>query len=90
MLINAAAGFTVPFIAGTISDRRSPGRFGRRGDVMLVGALIAAGGLVAAAAAIAIARPAPRPWALALAAIVALSRVYLGMNYPGTHAVRAA
>jgi membrane-associated phospholipid phosphatase len=37
----------------------------------------------AAAAAIAVARPALRPWALVLAAIVALSRLYLGMHYLG-------
>jgi membrane-associated phospholipid phosphatase len=37
----------------------------------------------AAAAAIAVARPALRPWALALAATVAFSRVYLGMHYLG-------
>jgi hypothetical protein len=56
--------------------------------MMLVGALIAAGGLVAVAAAIA--RPARCPWTLAPAAIVALSRVYRACTTSGTHALRAA
>jgi membrane-associated phospholipid phosphatase len=75
MLINAAAGFTVPFIAGIAAIGKLP-----ESASFPSGHSTTA---FAAAVAIAIARPALRVWALAVAAVVAVSRVYLGMHYLG-------
>ena len=49
MLVNAASGFAVPLVAGVVVDRREPGRLGRRGGLLLIGAAITAGGLLATA-----------------------------------------
>ncbi len=49
MLVNAFAGFTVPLLAGLWSDRRAPGRFGRRAPFIAGGVVVASGGLVAVA-----------------------------------------
>lgn len=49
MCVNAGAGFAVPLVAGIVIDRRAPGRLGRRGGVLLAGAVLAAGGLLATA-----------------------------------------
>ena len=71
MLVNAAAGFAVPLLAGLWSDRREPGRFGRRAPFILGGAAVAAGGLVAIALG-----TTSSYLALALAA----AAVYVGLN----------
>ena len=71
MLVNAAAGFAVPLLAGLWSDRRQPGRFGRRAPFILGGAAVAAGGLVAIALG-----TTSSYLALALAA----AAVYVGLN----------
>jgi membrane-associated phospholipid phosphatase/MFS family permease len=75
MLINAVIGLTVPLIAGVVTDRRRPGRLGRRGGVLAWGAVIAAGGLVAVATG-----TTSSYLALALAAAV----VYTGLNVATT------
>lgn len=75
MLINAVVGLTVPLVAGVVSDRRRPGRLGRRGGVLAWGAVIAAGGLVAVATG-----TASSYLALALGAAV----IYTGLNVATT------
>jgi len=75
MLINAAAGLSVPVLAGVVSDRRRAGRLGRRGGLIAWGAAVAAGGLVAVATSTGTSF-------LALAA--AAAAVYMGLNIATT------
>jgi MFS family permease len=75
MLINAAAGLSVPVLAGVVSDRRRAGRLGRRGGLIAWGAAVAAGGLVAVATSTGTSF-------LALAA--AAAAVYTGLNIATT------
>jgi len=75
MLINAAAGLVVPLVAGVVTDRRRAGRFGRRGGILLWGAAITGGGLLAVATGIGSSY-------LALAA--AAAAVYTGLNVATT------
>ncbi len=71
MLVNAAAGFAVPLLVGLWSDRRAPGRHGRRAPFIAGGVVVAAGGLVAVALG-----TTSSYLALALAA----AAVYVGLN----------
>jgi membrane-associated phospholipid phosphatase len=86
-LASVIAGSTLANVIKPLFDRPRPPR-GHAG-ISAVGNLPATASFpsghattaFAAAAAIAVAQPALRVWALALAAIVAISRVYLGMHY---------
>ena len=75
MLVNAAAGFLVPIVVGVWSDRRAPGRLGRRLPFLVGGAILTAGGLLAVALG--------HASSYALLALAATA-VYVGLNAAAT------